>query len=251
MKLVNSHLVLFSVLLVIGCGMKVAQVSKGTKGTKVEYSPLMYKEQPVSILVAPIDYGSAYKNRPADFDNAYGEAISDTLRKHGYQVISSKDDHNADAVLYTEIQRWDRYFGVLSYEINGAMLLALKSTKTGQVIWKQGIFAYKGHIGGGSNLLIVPVQLSMMAIQTASGLSLYHPNVTELRETVQLALESLPYGKFHESYGKDMNDQLLYENRDDEKAAKFQESIESVTNFFKSSLNKIRGQDPATSAVVK
>lgn len=244
--------------------MRVVQVSEGTKGTKSEYSPLMYQERPISIMVLPLVDSSLDKMNFAQTRKYFGETVADCLRKHGYYVLPGeisfltkekildaehllkfpaqkiKTDYNADAVLYTIIEKWDRYYG-LGYKIQGAILFVLKSTKTDQVLWKQGIIVRKGSVSGGGNIGALIINRVLVVVQEEAGSSHYMPSAAEIGETMNLALESMPFGKFHELYEKDMDYPLTHQNREDEEG-KLQKALKIVNDFIKSVMDKIEVQ---------
>jgi hypothetical protein len=262
-----------------GCGMRVEKVSKGTRGTKIEYSPLMYQERPVSIVVLPIAYARPETKKRPD-DKFLVDAVSDALRSHGYEVIAAgmppnedlpsldsflkipvqryRDDFKADAVLYTVVERWHRHYEIAGYKVRGAMVIALRSTKTGQVLWQQGIIVHKGHIGsisGGGiyGFALIPVEVALnvalLTIQFQTGLADSNPSAKEIGEAMQLALESMPYGRLHELYGKDMDHPLTHQNRDEEtekknaeRKAQLEKNFKAAGNFFKDTMSRIKGQ---------
>lgn len=150
--MINKYLafsLLMMMLFVSGCA---------TMSTKSTEFPLMYEEQPVSILILP----PINESTAADAKEYYSTTIQEPLAFSGYYtfpyVITTeilkqegiydaelladmplakfKEYFGADAVLFTSIKKWDLSYMVLASTLTVSIDCTLKSTTSDQVLWK-------------------------------------------------------------------------------------------------------------------
>jgi hypothetical protein len=196
-----------------------------TKGSKF---PLMYEEQPVSILILP----PMNESTAADAKEYYSTTIQEPLAYSGYYTFSYpitseilkmegiydseilvdlplskfKDYFGADAVLFTTIKKWDLSYAVLASNLTVSIDCLLKSTKSDQTLWQYTgtvvVDLSGGNSGGGIGGLIAK------AIATAinSAVADYVPRA---RQANYLALTSIPYGKYHTQYNQDQQIKII------------------------------------------
>lgn len=224
LQIVCPAMLTFLVLSLSGCA--PAMVTKAAK------FPLMYEENPQSILVLP----PINKSTAADAKEYYSTTIQEPLSLSGfytfpYEVTSEilkmegiydaellynmpltkfQEYFGADAVLFTTINKWDMSYLVLAAGLTVEITCELKSTKSDQTLWKYTGTVYAdlsgGNTGGGLEGLIVK------AIITAinSALADYVPYA---KQANGIALVSIPTGPYHPLHGKDKEAQIIEQDR--------------------------------------
>ena len=200
-----------------------------TKGDKF---PLLYEENPASILILPPMNDST----AADAKDYYATTIQEPLSFWGYYVFpyeitteilkmegiydaelmkdlplqKFKEYFGTDAVLFTTIKKWDLSCMVLAANLTVSIDCELKSTKSNVTLWQYTgtvvVDLSGGNYGGGLAGLIVKA----IATAAASAMADYVPHA---RTANYMALGSMPYGKYHTLYGKDRNQQFIEQIR--------------------------------------
>jgi hypothetical protein len=212
--------ILILLLLVTGCGPKMV--------TKIEKFPLMYQEQPSSILILPPinestaadakEYYSTTIQEPLSFTGFYVfpyEVTNDILRMEGIfdaellrEVPLSKfrEYFGADAVLFTTIKKWDLSYLVLASTLTVSIDCELKSTKSNQVLWTYNgtvvVDLSGGNYGGGIGGLIAKA----VATAVTSAMADYVPYA---RQANYMAISSMPFGKYHPRYLQDKQQNIV------------------------------------------
>jgi hypothetical protein len=209
----------FSMLSLSGCG--------PTMVTKSAKFPLMYEENPLSILVLPPinrstasdakEYYSTTIQEPLSLSGFYTfpyEVTSEILKMEGiydsellYNMPLSKfqEYFGADAVMFTTINKWDMSYLVLAAGLTVEITCEIKSTKSDQTLWKYTGTVYAdlsgGNTGGGIGGLVAK------AIITAinSALADYVPYA---KLANGIALSSIPTGPYHSLHAKDQESQI-------------------------------------------
>lgn len=192
--------------------------------TKFSEFPLMYEENPVSILILPPmnestaadakEYYSTTIQEPLAFSGYYTfpypitadilkmEGIYDTELLVNMPLAKFKEFFGADAVLFTTIKKWDMRYMVISSTLTVSVDCELKSTTSDQTLWKYTgtvvVDLSGGDTGGGIAGLIAK------AIITAvnSAMADYVPYAQQANYR---ALSSMPYGKYHVQHNKDQD----------------------------------------------
>ncbi|MFH1259204.1 MAG: GNA1162 family protein [Elusimicrobiota bacterium] len=197
--------------------------------TKQEAFPKMYENHPLSILILP----PINQTTAADAKEYYSATIAEPLSEMGYYVypleVTSdilKDEgiydtellsglpmekfkqyFGADAVLYIKLIKWDTAYYVLGGNITVAVDLLLRSTVTGEDLWK-----YSGNVvvnttgdSGDGSLAGLIAQIIGTAIITAT--SDYLPAA---KQANVITCVTMPYGKYHENFEKDQNNIVYF-----------------------------------------
>lgn len=207
-------------LLATACGPQMA--------TKSQMFPLMYEEDPLSILVLPPmnettaadakEYYSTTIQEPLAFTGHYVfpyeitseilkmEGIYDTELLRDMPVAKFREYFGADAVLFTTIKKWDMSYVVLASTLTVSIDCELKSTKTEQVLWNYNgtvvVDLSGGNSGGGLAGLIAKAIVT--AVNSAVADYVPYARVANFR-----ALSSMPHGKYHEMYQKDQEQKIV------------------------------------------
>jgi hypothetical protein len=196
--------------------------------TKGEKYPLLYEEKPASILILP----PMNESTAADAKDYYATTIQEPLSLWGYYVFpyeitteilktegiydtelmknlplqKFREYFGADAVLFTTIKKWDLSYIVIASNLTVSVDCALKSTKSDATLWQYNgtvvVDLSGGSTGGGIAGLIAKVIVT--AVSTAIADYVPHARTANYR-----ALTSLPYGKYHDLYGKDRDQQFI------------------------------------------
>lgn len=201
--------------------------------TKQEAFPKMYEKPPLSILVLP----PMNESTAADATEYYTTTIAEPLAFTGYYVLplevaidilkvegmydigmlfsappqKFKEFFGADAVLYIKILKWDKSYYVIGGKVVVSVDFQLVSTITGEVLWQyNGTFTVDttGDSGGAGGIAGLITKLITTAVKTAT--TDYVP--VAKRANIQ-ALISIPYGKYHEEYGKDGEANVVKEKK--------------------------------------
>jgi hypothetical protein len=203
-----------------GCGPKLA--------TKIEKFPLMYQEQPSSILILPPinestaadakEYYGTTIQEPLSFSGFYVfpyEVTTDLLRMEGIfdaellknvPLAKFREYFGTDAVLFTTIKKWDLAYLVLASTLTISIDCELKSTMSDQILW-----AYNGTVvvdlsggsyGGGIGGLIAKAIVAAIS----SAMADYVPYA---RQANYMAISSMPFGKYHPQHLQDQQQNLV------------------------------------------
>lgn len=204
-----------SVLMLSGCA---------TTKPKSELYPSMYSEMPKSILVLP----AINESTAADAPNLFSSTIAEPLANAGFYVLSTEVTQKfflneglsrgeqfvsipvqkfsklfgADAVLYVTITKWDTNYFVFGGNVTVGIKYLLKSTKTGNELWKyqnELVLDTSGNNSGGGLLAM----LINAAITTA-----VQDYVPIARKVNFISLSTIPFGRYHKVHGKDMSMQV-------------------------------------------
>jgi hypothetical protein len=200
---------------------------------KKDAFPQMYASSIETILVLP----AVNKSTAADAPDLYSSTILEPLSNAGYYVLPIEitdkilknegisdgeqllnvrpekfgEMFKADAVLFVEIDEWTTSYIVISGSVTVGIKYKLVSTKTGETLWKykaRQVVDTSGdnnNSGGGAAGLLIA--LIGTAINTAA-----QDYVPIARRVNLIALNSIPYGKYHITHDKDQEQQvILYE----------------------------------------
>jgi len=208
-KLILSILLVLS-LLSTGCAIPTI--------SKAEAYPEMYVEKPVAILVVPsINHSTA-----ADAPILYSSTINEPLSNAGFYVLPIEvTDHflrneglsegemlldipaqkfaepfGADAVLYVTIEKWDTNYYVIGGNVTVAVDFRMQSAKSGKTLWAykdQMVIDTSGDDSGGLLAALIATAIST-AVQDY---------VPVARNVNTLALQAIPFGKYHKAHDKD------------------------------------------------
>jgi len=201
--------------------------------TKGEAFPKMYKEHPLSILVLP----PMNESTAADAKEYYSTTITEPLSESGYYVLplevvsdilksegmydtetlknippqKFKEYFGADAVLYISILKWNTKYLVIAANVTVSVKFLLKSTVTGDVIWKyDGTITVdtSGSDAGAPGLAGLLIKVITTAVKTA--VTDYVPLA---KRANQITLISIPSGKYHPNYDKDRDAKVVIEKK--------------------------------------
>jgi hypothetical protein len=193
----------------------------------------MYEEHPLTILVLP----PINESTAADAKEYYSTTIAETLANVGYyvypiEVVSDilklegfydtellintppekfKEYFGADAILYVRILKWDTSYYVIGGNVTVSVSFLLKSTTTGEILWKYDgsvVLSTTGDSGNNSGLAGLLVQVVGTAIKTAT-----QDYIPVAKQANQLALISIPYGKYHSNYNNDRDTKCVLEEK--------------------------------------
>jgi len=219
MKAKATFIYTLSLFLLTGCA------TYGTKGTTF---PKMYEQKPLSVLVAPpINLSTA-----ANAKENYSTTVTEPLAEYGYYVIpyeltaeilksegaydaelfrdlplkSFREYFNADAVLFTTIEKWDMSYLVVASSMTVGISCELKSTDTSEVMW-----AYSGTLKVD---LTDRSQKSLLGQVIATAInSAVADYVPYARKANFMVLSTMPMGKYHPMFGRDQANQVRIVDR--------------------------------------
>jgi hypothetical protein len=198
--------------------------------TKADKFPLMYSERPTTIFVMP----PINNTTAADAKEYYSTTIAEPLALSGFYVIPMEitgellkaqgiydtemigdqplgrfhEYFGADAVLFTQIQKWDKSYMVLASNLTVTVDAKLKSTITDKVLWE-----YSGTIvadlsgsnsSSGNPLADLIAKAIVTAVTTATA-----DYVPYARLANQRLLLSVPFGKYHIRGGQDGQEKIV------------------------------------------
>ena len=221
----KNFILSFYILLLFSCGSQVLI-------TKYEAFPKMYDEQPLSILVLPpLNSSTAVESK-----EYYLTTISEPLSLSGFYVMPIEiinqimkdegiDDSSeflnldpaifnqhfgSDAVLFTEILKWDTSYAVVAGSVTVQIMFLLKSSHTGEVLWsynEQVTVNTTGDndIGGSMGFLLALVET---AIKTA-----VQDYIPIAKDVNNIAISTLPVGKYHSKHNLDQEDSGVNKNK--------------------------------------
>ncbi len=197
--------------------------------SKEKFSPKMYSEHPISILVLP----PANKSTAADAKDYYLTTVAEPLTNTGYYVFPIEivsevlkqeglsdvesmanvppqkfaEFFGADAVLYVSILKWNTSYLILSGDVTVQIECELKSTKSGESLWyyneeiKVNTTDNTNYGGGLAGLLVQAVGTALKTAMTD-----YVPVALNVNKKIMLAL---PFGQHHGSFNLDRAEQVL------------------------------------------
>jgi hypothetical protein len=219
MKLINTILFAAFTLSFFGCK---------TFQAKEDYSPKMYSQRPISILVLP----PVNKTTAADSKEYYATTVAEPLTNSGYYVFPMevvydilqqeglsdaesmsnippqkfREFFGNDAVLYVSILKWDTQYLVLSGSVTVQAECELKSSITGEVLWaynEEVKVSTEGSDLGGAGWVGLIAKVVTTAVNTAT--QDYVPLAKNANEKI---FTTLPFGKYHKRFDKDRRDQV-------------------------------------------
>lgn len=199
--------------------------------TKEEAFPLMFEEQPhVIAVLPPINNTTA-----AEAGDYYATTIAEPLNQLGFYVIPVEilndvlaleglvdtevfmdssmrrfgEVFGADAVLFTEIQAWDKNYAVISSVLKVSIDARLKSTHTDEVLW-----SYNGTIvadltgqGGSSGNLLADILVSVIATAINTAAADY---VNYARLANASMLHAMPFGRYRPEHLDDRETEIVF-----------------------------------------
>lgn len=195
--------------------------------SKKEAFPGMYNENPVSIVVVP----SINNSTAADAPNLYDSTINEPLSNSGFYVMPQEitnrflrnegltdggqikniapekfaEIFGCDSVLYTTINRWDTSYFIAAGNVAVGISYDLVSCKTGETLWQSDREIVIDTTSDADNIWIA---LALTAIQTAT-----QDYVPIARKVNIEALNTIPYGKYHNYHGLDQEMPGMVESR--------------------------------------
>ena len=117
----------------------------------------------------------------------------------------------ADAVLFTSIKKWDLVYLVLAGSLSVSIECNLKSTTTNRTLWKYTGTVVVDLSGGNSGGGLAGLVIKAIATAVSAAVADYVPYA---RQANYMALESIPYGKYHAQYNKDHNMKFIDQTLD-------------------------------------
>jgi hypothetical protein len=219
---IKSYLILI-ILMTLSLSACMPQMS-----TKLAEFPLMYEENPTSILILPPmnestaaeakEYYSTTIQEPLTFSGYYTfpyPVTADILKMEGIYdselllnmpLAKFKEYFGADAVLFTTIKRWDLSYIIIASTLTVSVDCQLKSTKSDQILWKYNgtvvVDLSGGDTGGGLAGLVAKAIVTAIS----SAMADYVPYA---RQANYRALVSIPLGKYHPQHNTDQNVEFL------------------------------------------
>lgn len=215
-------------LFVSACGPKMS--------TKMAEFPLMYEENPGSILILPPinestaaeakEYYSTTIQEPLAFSGYYTfpyPITADILKREGIYdsellvnmpMGKFKEYFGADAVLFTTIKKWDLSYMVLASTLTVSIDCNLKSTKSEQTLWKYTGTVVVDLSGGNSGGGVAGLIAKAIVAAVNSAMADYVPYA---RQANYNALVSMPYGTHHAQYNKDQDVHFVDQTPEDSK----------------------------------
>lgn len=196
--------------------------------SKKEAYPDMYNKPPTSLLVLPPinqttaadakEYYATTIAQPLSYKGYYVfpiEVVSEVLKQEGIYETELllntptslfKEHFGADAVMFILINQWDTNYYVIGGNVTVGIGYILKDTETGDVIWQ---FSDKvvvdttgqNHAGGLVGLIAAAVET---AVKTAM-----QDYVPVAQRVNLIALNCMPYGKYHPLCGQDGAQQVV------------------------------------------
>jgi hypothetical protein len=195
---------------------------------KEDYSPKMYSERPLSILVLP----PVNKTTAADSKEYYATTVAQPLTNSGYYVFPMevvydilqqeglsdaetmsnippqkfREFFGNDAVLYVSILKWNTSYVVVSGSVTVQAECELKSSITGETLWaynEEVTVSTEGSNYGSGGWVGLIAKVVSTAIQTAT--QDYVPLATTANEKI---FATLPYGKYHKRFDHDKKDRI-------------------------------------------
>lgn len=203
-----------------GCAPKL--LSKG------EVYPDMYTKRPLTVLVLPAINNTTAADATECFNTTLTEAIgrvgyysypammiSEILKMEGIsntEMLSNvppqkfKQFFGADAVMYITINKWDTNYYVVGGNVTVGMTYILKSTDTGEILWKYKHEAAVDTTGKnrGGGIIGLAVMLVETAVKTAM-----QDYVPVAKIVNNRSLNTIPFGKYNPFYNQDHQWQVV------------------------------------------
>ncbi|MHB8829725.1 MAG: GNA1162 family protein [Syntrophales bacterium] len=220
----NRFLLLIMVILT-GVSLSACAPKMVTKGDKF---PLLYQDSPSSILILPPmnestaaeakDYYATTIQEPLSFRGYYVfpyEVTTDILKMEGiYDSELMKDIplqkfreyFGVDAVLFTTIKKWNLSYMVIAANLTISIDCELKSTSSNAILWRYNGTVVVDLSGGNAGGGIAGLVAKAIVAAVSSAMADYVPHA---RTANYMALNTMPYGKYHALYGKDRQDQFI------------------------------------------
>ena len=212
-------------LVLVGAVVAIAGCASAPK--RADYSQLR-TEAPHSILVVPVINKSLDVNAP----DYFLATIAVPLAERGYYVfpvnmvksvladdglsdanlVHAGDPHRlgelfgADAVMYISIERWDAKYAVLATSVTVELTYSLKSTHTGQELWKNHqalVYSPQKSNSGGLAGLIAD---AVVAAVTKAAPNYMPLAVQANKQAINVKGTGLPAGPYDAQIGKDSSD---------------------------------------------
>ncbi len=222
MKKNTSLLVLLCLTLLVttGCAPKLL--------TKNEAFPDMYAKRPLTMLVLPALNNTTAADATELFNTTLTEAIgsmgyysypsimiAEVLKQEGIsstEMLANvppqkfKQFFGADAVMYITINKWDTSYFVIGGNVTVGITYVLKSTDSGEILWKykhEAVVDTSGKNRGGG-IIGLAVMLVETAVKTATQDYVPVANIVNGR-----SLTTMPVGKYNPFYNQDHNWQVV------------------------------------------
>ncbi len=232
----HKYNVCINILIVVCLTMLLSSCVSNKMKTKGELFPLLYEETPLSILVLPPmnqstaadakEYYSTTIQEPLSFTGYYTfpyvvtaeilkmEGIYDAELLTNIPLVKFREYFGADAVLFTTIKKWDLSYLILASNLTISIDCLLKSTHSDQILWRYNgtivVDLSGGDTGGGIAGLIAKAIVT--AINTAAADYVPYARVANYR-----ALNSMPFGKYHDQFNMDREQKIIDQSKDIEK----------------------------------
>ena len=212
-------------MILIGISLSACAPKMVTKGDKF---PLLYQEAPSSILIMPPmnestaadakDYYATTIQEPLSFRGYYVfpyEITTDLLKMEGiYDAELIKDVplqkfreyFGADAVLFTTIKKWNLSYMVLAANLTISIDCELKSTNSNAILWRYTGTVVVDLSGGNAGGGIAGLVAKAIVAAVSSAMVDYVPHA---RTANYMALNTMPFGKYHTLSGKDREHQFI------------------------------------------
>ncbi|MBM4176837.1 MAG: hypothetical protein FJ213_11810 [Ignavibacteria bacterium] len=219
MKIVLKFLSFSFFMVLFGCNTYI---------TKEEFSPELYSERPITILVLP----PINNTTASDAKEYYSTTVSEPLANSGYYVLPIEvvndilqqeglfdtetlesiplqkffEYFGADAVLSVTLEKWDIQFLLTSGSVTVKVSCQLQSTHTGKILWyydDEISVSTTGETGGAKGWAGLLVQVLTTAVKTAT--QSYIPIARKVNSQIFI---TLPFGKYHSEYDTDKSYQI-------------------------------------------
>jgi hypothetical protein len=214
-------------LVFVGAVLALALAGCANAPKRADYA-LLRSESPHSILVVPVTNKSVDVNAP----DYFLATIAVPLAERGYYVFpvnmvksvladDGLSDANlvhagdprrlgqlfgADAVMYISIERWDAKYMVISTSVTVELSYSLKSTRSGQELWKNHqslVYSPQASSAGGLAGLIADA----VAAAVTKAAPNYMPLAVQANgQAINLKGTGLPAGPYDAQFGKDSSD---------------------------------------------
>ena len=197
--------------------------------TKAAKYPAHYEEHPLVIMALP----PVNNTTSADAKEYYATTIIEPFARSGYYVIPFNitadilksqglydtemigdqpvakfgEFFGADAVLFTQINKWDTSYVVLASSLTVSVTAKLKSTKSERVLWEYTgtmVVDLSGRSNSGNALADLIAAVVVTAINTAA--ADYVPYAMKVN---YFMLNNMPAGKYHPNFEKDRETKIF------------------------------------------
>lgn len=196
--------------------------------TKSEAFPDMYSKRPLTILVLPALNNTTAADATELFNTTLTEAIgsmgyysypsmmiAEVLKQEGIsstEMLANvppqkfRQFFGADAVMYITINKWDTSYYVIGGNVTVGMTYVLKSTDSGDILWKYKHEAVVDTTGSnrGGGIVGLAVMLVETAVKTAT-----QDYVPVAKIVNGRSLTTMPVGKYNPFYNQDQSWQVV------------------------------------------